>query len=273
MDYILGLFTALCGALVFYAGFHKMHQFRVIKNTPRSKVRSLAIGLVEIHGSVRADECLIAPFSGNECVFYRYRVEEYRRSTTTSKGKTRTTHKWVTIAYGEQKIPFFAEDETGKVLVNPEGAEFEVSVDHSFAQKKAGLFDISRASSSQLKSALKGYVASDETAISKVKAWNLESVEEKSFFSSSRVGDRKFYESLVVPDDVLFVLGTAANQSDAPDNLIIKKGKNEKIFIISDKSEKNVLKSIRNGMIAGFVFGSIFFIAGVLLTLHLAGAF
>jgi hypothetical protein len=42
----------LLGLYVFYRGFHHFRRKRLIENTPTSKVRSIAMGLVEIFGTV-----------------------------------------------------------------------------------------------------------------------------------------------------------------------------------------------------------------------------
>ena len=80
-----------------------------------SKVNSLAVGLVEIVGNVRAIEQCKPPLFKNECVGYSYEIERIRTDSDTKRDSYYTK-------YIENHIePFFIEDDTGKVLVDPEG--------------------------------------------------------------------------------------------------------------------------------------------------------
>lgn len=118
--YIISGILTVAGIGLLGYGFNLMHKYRLIKDIPRSKIRSMAMGLVEVHGTVECDNPMKTPFSANDCVYYRYEIQEYRRHTSRdSKGRTRTTYRWDTISRGERSIPFFGRDETGKVYVNP----------------------------------------------------------------------------------------------------------------------------------------------------------
>lgn len=76
-----------------------------------------ADGLVELRGTAAPHEhTLEAPFTGTDCLAYRYEVEEYQ-----SAGKH--SH-WETLASGGQFTPFRLEDDTGSLLVEPEGDDF-----------------------------------------------------------------------------------------------------------------------------------------------------
>ncbi|MFH1770987.1 MAG: hypothetical protein ABH828_05545 [archaeon] len=94
-----------------------MKQKQMIENIPTSKIRSIAMGLVEIKGIAEPfrKKLLKSPFSEKDCVYYRYTVEEYRSSGKNSR--------WVTIASGQSNDFFNLTDDTGTVLVDPKGAE------------------------------------------------------------------------------------------------------------------------------------------------------
>ncbi len=257
---------------MFYRGFNRMHKYRLIKDIPRSKVRAIAMGLVEIHGSVKDDDvesCLKTPFSQTDCVYYRYEIKEYRRHTSRdSKGRTRTTYRWDTIASGERRMPFFAEDETGCVRVEPTGAEFSVAVKKAFLQK-AGLFG----GITSLISLLKNWDEGPAEALD-VSNMNLVPVDPGAIFSfGSRVGDRKYFEYYLEPGENLFVMGTAAGDREAPNNVVIRKGENHPTFIISNKSEKDLLRSLKWQMIGCYAGGGAMLIIGVVVLLHFSGRF
>jgi len=264
-DYLMAAVFTLIGGFVFFLGFYKWRKFRIIRDTPTSKIRSMAMGVVEIHGSVEADQLIRAPFSKTECVYYKWEIKEYRRSRSSS-GKG-SSNKWVGVGSGEQSVPFFAKDETGKALVQPDKAEFIVAYKKVFYQKGKGLIGSIKALP-KLVQALKNFDPNDPTSLS-IEGDDLEPMESGGSVRTVNVGDRKYYEYFVEPDDKLFVLGTAASESTAPDNVVIKRGKNEKTFIISDKSEKGVLKNLKKLMMVCFIGGGIFVTAGIVMFLQM----
>jgi len=260
-EIIIPVLFIIAGLGIFLYGFNRMKKYRLIQDTPTSKIRSMAMGLVELHGSVFADKHITSPFSRTKCVYYYYSIKEYRKHTITdSEGKTKTTYKWENVASGDKRIPFFAKDETGSVYVDPDGAEFNVQVKKAFLQR-SGIFG----AFGSIVNTLKNWDSNNESSMD-VDAWGLTPIDPKSHSSvGSNVGDRRYYESYVEPDDDLFVLGTAANSPQAPDNVLIRKGENEPTYIISDKSEKEVIGSLKWTMIGAFVFGGIFSIIGIAL--------
>ena len=105
---------------------------------------------------------------------------------------------------------------------------------------------------------------------------NLIPIENPKGFNISfgnNVGDRRYFEYFLEPDENLFVIGTAAHDNEVPDKVLIRKGDNQPTFIISNKSEKELLKSLKWKMIGSFVFGSILFIGGVVLFFKFQGAY
>ena len=118
----IGFFAGLS---FFFKGFKTLKRKRLIENTPTSKTRSVAMGLVEVCGeAVPAETILQSPFSNQDCLYYRYEIEEYRRSGKRSR--------WVTICNEVHGTPFYVRDDTGQVLVDPNGAEVEIPQDTRF---------------------------------------------------------------------------------------------------------------------------------------------
>ena len=58
------------GPWAYYRGFRTLRTRRLIANTPTARIRSMAMGLVEVHGSVRARSTLTAPFSQRPCAYW-----------------------------------------------------------------------------------------------------------------------------------------------------------------------------------------------------------
>jgi len=111
--------AAAAGAGLFGHGFTLWLRRRRIEDTPTSKVRSLSLGRVELAGRARGRSPLRAPITGTPCVFFRFQVEEEQR-----RGKHRG---WRRVASGaSEAIPFELEDETGRILVDPRGAQLEL---------------------------------------------------------------------------------------------------------------------------------------------------
>jgi len=113
---IAGGAALLVGIVFFFAGFSVFKRKLLIENLPTSKTRSMAVGLVELKAKAVGWNCFKAPFSGDDCVYYRYVVEEYQ-----SGGKS---GHWATVRQGSSEgCPFYVEDETGRALVYPKGAK------------------------------------------------------------------------------------------------------------------------------------------------------
>ncbi|PIN69900.1 hypothetical protein COV93_03625 [Candidatus Woesearchaeota archaeon CG11_big_fil_rev_8_21_14_0_20_43_8] len=252
-----------CAGSLWY-GFNRMHKYRLIADTPTSKVRSLAMGLVEIKGNAVADVYLKAPFSQKDCVYYHYVIKEYRRHVTSdSKGRAQVHYSWDVVGSGERRMPFYGKDDTGKVLIRPDGAEFNIPCKQVFLQRN-GLFGAIGAVIGALQSF-------DKKGSGKVdmNALRLEPIDEKKFaLRMYGVGDRKYYEYYLTPEEPLYVLGTAENEGQT---VAIKKGTNEPTFLISDKSEKELVKSLKWTMIGMFALGIGLAILAVYILLILIG--
>ena len=126
------LFGLCAGPVMFWKGFQDLKVKRLIEAIPTSKVRSMAMGTVELCGTIDAnvEDLLSDPIYGKEAVFYRIEIEEYR-----SSGKS---GHWDTIHTADTTgRPFWLVDDTGRVLVNPKGADDYYKVDLKF---ETGLF-------------------------------------------------------------------------------------------------------------------------------------
>jgi hypothetical protein len=117
---ILGAFG---GVYLFYLGFRMLLRKRLIENTPSSKIRSASVGLVEVSGLANAPYCITAPITGRDCYLYRTMAWELR-----GQGKN---SQWIKTADETWHVPFFLDDNTGRVLVDPQGAEIQIHRDFS----------------------------------------------------------------------------------------------------------------------------------------------
>ncbi len=226
------LFGVGAGVWFFFKGFRTLKRKRLIENTPTSKIRSLAMGLVEICGeTVPATGTLKSPFTQAECVYYRYSVEEYRRSGKSSR--------WVTLEKDANSVPFFVRDETGAVLVEPDGAEIDIPEDF---RAESGM-------------------GSDPDP--RVKAFLQEQrIEFEGWLGANK--KMRYIERFISPGNIVYVLGTAVDnphikEGSATDNaadIMISAGDHGQMFYISDTSEKECLNK-HAWSIVGEVYGGI----------------
>jgi hypothetical protein len=112
----------LCaGIYLFIQGFRLLQRRHLILNTPVSKIRSASLGMVELSGLAIGPHTMVAPITARPCYYYRTVVWEWKQS-----GKNK---KWVKVAAECMHVPFFLDDNTGKVMVDPRGADLDLHRD------------------------------------------------------------------------------------------------------------------------------------------------
>jgi hypothetical protein len=109
------------GIYLFYRGFRLLERRRLILDTPASKIRSASVGMVELSGLAVGPYTLTAPVTAKPCYYHRSFVWELRQC-----GKNK---QWVKVAAECMHVPFFLDDNTGKVMVDPRGAELDLHRD------------------------------------------------------------------------------------------------------------------------------------------------
>ncbi|KYK23797.1 hypothetical protein AYK24_00765 [Thermoplasmatales archaeon SG8-52-4] len=233
---IIGIFFLIFGLISF-------KEKRLIENIPTSNIRSIAMGLVEIFGRVVPIEynILKSPFSDKDCVYYKYRVEELR-----SSGKN--TH-WVTVDKGERHSLFNLEDETGSVLINPKGAKIDIPIDNKYNSSLG----------TDPPEAAKRFLASRNIR------W------EGFIFGINKT--MRYSEYFIAPGDNLYIIGTAddnpyvkeASAEKGVEDIMIKKGKFEKFYYISDKQEDAVLFKFTAKTYGGIIIGSFLILLSLLV--------
>lgn len=204
------------GVVLFVSGFGVHRRKRLIESIPTSPIRSLAVGLVEVEGQAAPDKTLVvSPLTGVRCIFYSYEVEERRGS-----GKSA---RWVTVASGRSDQPFYVQDDTGRVLVVPLGADVLIAEEHSYRRE-----------------------------------WPLESSGPQDSDRPRRMlptlnwgvtGTYRCTETRISQDQTVYVLGTAHQNpaaesgADNAGRLYIGSRINES-FIISDRSERALVAQL-----------------------------
>jgi hypothetical protein len=118
---LLAILGFIIGIEMFFSGFRILGRKWLIENTPTSTVRGAAIGQVEVCGKIIGPYSLISPLSVLDCYFYKAMAWQSEGS-----GERR---EWKSAGEEVLCTPFFVEDETGRMLVDPRGAEIDVPKD------------------------------------------------------------------------------------------------------------------------------------------------
>jgi hypothetical protein len=112
---------AIAGGLYFfYTGFQLLARKRLLLATPTSRIRSAALGLVEINGVAAGPYTMAAPLSGQPCFLYH---------TTAWQQRAGKKQHWERIADETLHLPFFVDDSTGQMLIEPLGADLDLHRD------------------------------------------------------------------------------------------------------------------------------------------------
>jgi hypothetical protein len=106
------------GIYLFYKGFRLLQRKRLVLNTPASKIRSASMGLVEVNGIAKGLHVITSPLRELSCYYYRSMAWELRQ-----RGKS---SEWVKVAEESLHVPFYIDDGSGKLLVDPTGAEMDL---------------------------------------------------------------------------------------------------------------------------------------------------
>jgi hypothetical protein len=127
--YLLG---AVAGGYATVQGILLSRSTRLSKTTPIAKLGKTALGPVEVSGVAAGPYTVTAPITGTAC--FGYRTVAWRQ-TTAGNG-----HQDEMVAEEKLHIPFYLDDSTGKLLIDPTGSEFDLRHDfrHEFR-------DVSRA--------------------------------------------------------------------------------------------------------------------------------
>ncbi|MBN4076371.1 hypothetical protein JYT16_01500 [Gemmatimonas aurantiaca] len=94
---------------------------RAIEHLPTSRIRSMPTGTVEICGETQRKYHLQAPYSLTRCVYFSYKILTLQHYGVNERGQPR--ERWRVTERGDSgPVPFYLQDETGKVLIDPKGA-------------------------------------------------------------------------------------------------------------------------------------------------------
>ncbi len=126
---ILSSIAIAGGLYFFFFGFQLLARKRLLLTTPTSKIRSAALGLVEVNGMPTGPYTMSAPITGKPCFLYR---------TTAWQQRDGKKQEWEKVADETLHLPFFIDDATGQLLIEPLGADLDLHRD--FREEYAASF-------------------------------------------------------------------------------------------------------------------------------------
>ena len=252
-----GVFCLVAGGWGFFNGLSALKRKRLIENIPTSKIRGIAMGLVEVHGKAVSEVLIKSPFTQTNCVMCKYTIEEYIHQGRSSR--------WVVVEQGFDYAPFQIQDDSGKILIHPFGAELDIpgKVVHKGKNPTA---KIQKHLEKEFNETKKGKDVADLYKGYKKGKKTVEHIFGRNL---------RYTEYIVTKGQELYVLGTAGKNpfiktavKNEEGAMIQADDKNP--YFISTKHETDVLKSLK-WSVAGVYWGIPLFVFGLWLLLNLVG--
>lgn len=177
---------------------------------------------IEISGTIEAENPIKTPFSQKPCVYYEYELE---RQTESEENPGQ--YIWRRMTQDSSSTPFWIKDETGRVMVYPEGAKVEApDVDERLIHEE-----------------------SDYPII-------------QDFLNLIRGFPARVKEKALLLNTPVYILGEAM-QSEK--EMVVQKGKS--LFLISYKSEEQVEKELEKSITILATLGILGLIIGLILVI------
>ncbi|MBZ5545958.1 MAG: hypothetical protein LAO07_20170 [Acidobacteriia bacterium] len=286
VDYrTLSALGLLLGLFWFGKGFVIFWKYRVVADTPLVPIRSIAMGLVQIHGKAMGERTLLSPVTSVPCLLYKVDIERWAGDLRGSSGN------WSAYLTDAAWVGFCLEDETGRVPVDPQGAEYDLEqTGQSEISKRPGLLPGHAweteepltdgpglpPSDSQLRSYVSRVAAGRRTALYQGADLSPDAPQGSERKESRRIivpalrflfgiflarelgplaggfarssGDYRLTEYCILPEQSYDITGTCTanpQSKDEADRQVIAKGKNAPLFLISNRIEKDIEGTLR----------------------------
>ena len=109
----------ILGIFWFFKGFAFFWKYRIIADTPLAPIRGVAMGLVQIRGKAVGEKTLTSPISNQACFLYKVDIDRWSAGRG---GSGRWSHYLADVV----GVNFYLEDESGRVLIDPLDAEYDL---------------------------------------------------------------------------------------------------------------------------------------------------
>ncbi len=271
--FILGIILIVVGGIslvIYFNSKKRLEEITTAEASTTASLQAVCQGVAEeigkgsfeqktgVKGVVECDQPLDSELAKEPCVHYRMRVErkweeDYEEEYTEvdEEGKEIRKTRQATrknsdiVANNSRSVKFSVRDETGTILVNPEGAEIEV-------ERVVDRFEPQTSFSG-------GAISFGGFSL--------------SLGGGADTGRRRtlgyhFSEEILPLKRQVYILGEASDRAGA---LMIQKPREKGKFIISMKSEEELAASAKSGMtwslyisIACFILGFILIVVGLI---------
>jgi hypothetical protein len=121
---LFGTSGVVAGLWLFVRGFQLLQRKRWVEDTPVTKIAAAAMGQVKVFGKADGPYTLLSPLAGVDCYYYR---------TVAWDGRNAQDRRGVNRATETLFAPFFVQDETGRLMIDPRGAELELPYEYDEA--------------------------------------------------------------------------------------------------------------------------------------------
>lgn len=225
---VAAVLLAIAG-FVLWRGLLAKSKVKLIVDTKTSQVSRIVPGIVEVKGKVKcAGPPVVSPMTSQNCVYFRFHVEEYRANTNGKGGGS-----WRTVINDAKQAACILNDGTGDVRLNLMEAELLLQPDH---HAKSGTFNDA---SPELEAALSAYGRSSQGFI----------------FNKNM----RYTETILHEGDDVYALGTASSHSAGGYQL----SKAGSIFVVADKTEEEVLAHFNRWGVGLFIGAGVTAVAGL----------
>jgi hypothetical protein len=275
IGFILGLYW-------FFKGFGIFREYKVLADTPLVPIRSVAMGRVQVHGRAIGEKMLLSPVSNQACFLYQVQIDRLLAQRQSHGG-------WDPFLTDMGSVRFYLEDDTGKVLVEPRGAELDLEEAYQCEVRSPETVPLDAPWRSEAPAARPPGVPTSESELQRyvtrvAEGVNTAALQGTDLASSLEAGARqrerhrrkkrsfgflrgllvliqfsrmgsdappgayRLTEYCVVPEGEYDITGTCAINRFAGNKLdrqLITQGKNEAVFLISDKAEKTLEQDLR----------------------------
>jgi hypothetical protein len=258
---VIGIVLFVVGGFLVYSYFNQKKRMEAISGVETSSAGMLQeiwkgvadeIGTgsfeqeAEIKGVIECDNPLESEIDKQPCVYYsmsvtrKWEEEYYEKNEETGQNERKIRKGSDTVSSNTRSVPFKVRDDTGTILVNPNDAKMD------------GEQIVDRFEPENTVSGGKISIGNFSFSLGGLSALG----------QGRRTLGYHFSETILPLNRNVYVLGSA---SDSSGQLMIQKPREKGQFLISLKSEEELLKSSKSGMtysligaIACFVVGLIF---------------
>lgn len=253
-----GIILLLVAAFAVIKGRRQHHKRALIEDTETTDVRNIKDeGLVELKGTVHADDPVDSPIKGEKSTLSAWEIEEWDERGDSGM--------WQTRAAGVYAAPFELDDGTGRIRVDVNDHVNDTSTGTGIDDIQLSAIDVDRLLSDGISvdniyASIDGFsvetsVPPDTDPPERIREFvqgetaigtQTDSVT-NSLDVGTQHGERRYYEGTLGPNDDVYVLGEARATEDAthplkPEDIVIS-SLDDGQFIISNKSEAELTES------------------------------